>query len=409
MDDVGRFALLPSERDRREVRAVGLHEEAIERRPRRDLLHRDGILERHDAREGQVEPEIEGADRERAIFAEAVDDPTDVPRSLLFEDVERVAGRRPGVNDDGFAQLARKPDEAREDVALRTARRVVVVVVEANLAHGDDAAVARQSAELIMEGRGPEAGVVRVQPDARGDVIGQAARQVDRDACGRDGLQGVIALSREPHDDEADDTGVERPPHDGVGPFGEMVEIEVTVRVGEREHRGPTGERSLGEGGLLTHVLVAVGDPFSRESAFVVFAQSAGSDIDVDALNAQAARFFSTRIGLAETHTSPPVALVVAPDGEAPGIRRVLARPRDAEDLALAEAADAAMTGLALLARRCSSVWLVERTSEPDGLALRLAVVLASVMLGPVLDARGPELFGVKTGRAKLDAVRRDR
>ncbi|MGO9833091.1 MAG: hypothetical protein ACLP1X_02645 [Polyangiaceae bacterium] len=148
------------------------------------------------------------------------------------------------------------------------------------------------------------------------------------------------------------------------------------------------------------------GDPFSRGSAFVVFAQSAGTSIDVDAWNAHASRFFATRIGLAEDRASPPVALVVAPDGEVPGIRRVLTRPRDAEDLALAEAADARMTGLALLARRCSSVWLVERAAEPDGLALRLAIVLSSVMLGPVLDARVPELFGVKTGRAKLDAVR---
>jgi hypothetical protein len=308
------------------------------------------------------------------------------------------------VNHDGLVDLACERDEAREDVALRVSGGVVVVVVEANLADGDHVAVVRQSAELFVQCGGPQAGVVRVKSDARGDVLGQPARELDRDASGSDGFRGPVALSGQPHDDEADDTGVERPPHDGVSPFAEMVRIQVTVRVGEREHRGC--KRSLRQGGLLTHVPVTAGDPFSRESAFVVFAQSAGRSIDVDAWNAHASRFFATRIGLAEDRASQPVALVVAPDGEVPGIRRVLARPRDAEDLALAEAADAAMTGLALLARRCGSIWLVERAAEPDRLALRLAIVLSSVMLGPVLDSRVPEIFGVKTGRAKLDAIR---
>ena len=55
------------------------------------------------------------------------------------------------------------------------------------------------------------------------------------------------------------------------------------------------------------------------------------------------------------------------------------------------------------MARRCQTVWLVARTDDADPLALRLAAILASVVLGPILDARGPELFGVKTARAKLE------
>jgi hypothetical protein len=155
---------------------------------------------------------------------------------------------------------------------------------------------------------------------------------------------------------------------------------------------------------------VTVGDASSRESALLVFAQSADVNIDVDAWNAHAVRFFAARIGLAaDRGATPTAALVVAPDGETPGIRRVSARPRDADDLALAQAADPGTTGLALLARRCKGVWLVERDRDPDTLALLLAVVLASVMLGPILDVRGPELFGVKTGRAKLEAIRQGR
>jgi len=154
---------------------------------------------------------------------------------------------------------------------------------------------------------------------------------------------------------------------------------------------------------------VTDGETLSRARAFVVFAQGPSTAVDVDAWNAQAARFFATRIGLAEDRAASTIALVIAPDREPPGIRRVVARPREAEDLALAEAADAGGAGLALLARRCQSVWLVERATDPDGLALRLSVVLASLMLGPILDARGPELFGVKTGRAKLEGLRPDR
>ena len=161
-----------------------------------------------------------------------------------------------------------------------------------------------------------------------------------------------------------------------------------------------------------------------------MFAQPADVSIDIESWNAHAMRFFATRLGFAELPLNAgalPEArghgrdrnaevgagrtlsarLVVAPDGERPGIRGVFARPRDDNDLALAEAADARVgaTGLALLARRCSAVWLVERTDRADRIALRLAGVLASILLGPILDTIEGELFGVKTARRKLDEV----
>jgi hypothetical protein len=48
-------------------------------------------------------------------------------------------------------------------------------------------------------------------------------------------------------------------------------------------------------------------------------------------------------------------------------------------------------------------IWLIARESDTDGLALRLATILASVLLGPILDARVPELLGVKSARARLE------
>jgi hypothetical protein len=156
----------------------------------------------------------------------------------------------------------------------------------------------------------------------------------------------------------------------------------------------------------------------TRETAYVVFAQRADARIDIAGWRAHAERFFSTRLGLAEDRRYAPgdaaplrdhARFVIAPAGGPPGIRGALARPREADDLALAESADERAgpggTGLARVARRCSMIWLVARDLDPDPLALRLAAVLASVLLGPILDVRVPELFGVKTARAKLEAL----
>jgi hypothetical protein len=87
----------------------------------------------------------------------------------------------------------------------------------------------------------------------------------------------------------------------------------------------------------------------------------------------------------------------------------VLARPAADQDYSLASDAEARMSrgGLGLLARRCPVVWEIARETLPDPDALRIAAVLASVLLGPILDPdheRGPDIFGVKTAREKLAA-----
>ncbi len=148
------------------------------------------------------------------------------------------------------------------------------------------------------------------------------------------------------------------------------------------------------------------------------YSRSQGVDarIDIQAWNAHAERFFSARIGLTEDKSyesgapaprSDTARFVVAPTGEEPGIREVAARPRDATDLSLAADADARAgdTGLARLAPPCETVWLVSRDNDSDALALRLAAILASVLLGPIFDKGTFELFGVKTARAKLEAM----
>jgi hypothetical protein len=158
--------------------------------------------------------------------------------------------------------------------------------------------------------------------------------------------------------------------------------------------------------------------PPSRENALFVFAQRTDARIDIDTWNANATRFFATRIGLTADKRyvdgEPPprtdtVSFVIAPNGEPPGVRTVTARPCEAGDYALAEAIEAkgGFTGLSRLARRCAMAWVIVRDGPEDMTALRLAAILASVLLGPILDASAEELFGVKTARAKLESLAR--
>jgi hypothetical protein len=149
----------------------------------------------------------------------------------------------------------------------------------------------------------------------------------------------------------------------------------------------------------------------SRESCLVVFAQRGDARIDLPAWSQHAERFFGTRLALpAGKHYGeiPPLvdaAEFVLARPEVPPVRRKgFARPREDEDLALAETAEARAghTGLLLLAGRCPMVWMVRLESSEDVEALRLATILASVLLGPILDVGRSQLFGVKTARSKL-------
>jgi hypothetical protein len=144
--------------------------------------------------------------------------------------------------------------------------------------------------------------------------------------------------------------------------------------------------------------------PPALEGSYLVFAQAKEARADIDGWDAHAHRFFGTHVGLAGGE-APAWRLVIAPTSEAPAIRFVFARPREAGDLAWADAADPRGSGMALLARRCPMVWLVSRDgiASDDRPSLRLAAILASVFLGPILDVRVPELLGVKSARARLD------
>jgi hypothetical protein len=150
--------------------------------------------------------------------------------------------------------------------------------------------------------------------------------------------------------------------------------------------------------------------PPNEPSSFLVFAQQEAPYLDVSALAQQARRFFEASVEVAggeqaELPYSIATRLAVVADAGGGGARRCFARAADVTDWAAAEQAEsrAGYTGLSLLARRCASVWLVEAESTDDPVALRIAAVLASLLLGPILAPGRAELFGVRTARIKLE------
>lgn len=149
-----------------------------------------------------------------------------------------------------------------------------------------------------------------------------------------------------------------------------------------------------------------------RTAAFSVFAQAPHPMLDVGALKNQAQRFFASKLGLTVEkrygHTFPAAdaARVVLASNDASGTRLVYGRRTTPEDLAIAEEAERAMgtSGMSLLAQRCPTLWMVTFESEDDRVALTLAAIFASVLLGPIVSPAGNEIFGVRTARLKLES-----
>ena len=146
----------------------------------------------------------------------------------------------------------------------------------------------------------------------------------------------------------------------------------------------------------------------TRDDAFTVFAQRRDARIAIDEWRRHASQFLATRIGLTvdkryddDAPRVDAARVVVAPRTGPSETRIVWGRPRIDDDVHAAEDVDGG-AGLALLAKRCAYVWLVECEGPGDRAALRLAAIMAGVLLGPILAPGGSALFGPKTARAQL-------
>ena len=132
------------------------------------------------------------------------------------------------VDHDGLADLARQADEAGEDVALHLARRVVVVVVEANLADGHDLGREASARELGVRGVVELDGVVRVDADARRDALRARAASA---TAPRAGVRSPPRRRRRsPRRPAACARAITS------RPLGEVAGVEVAVGVGKGEH-----------------------------------------------------------------------------------------------------------------------------------------------------------------------------
>jgi hypothetical protein len=166
----------------------------------------------------------------------------------------------------------------------------------------------------------------------------------------------------------------------------------------------------LDERGLLRPRALASPD---RDRAYAVFAQRDDARLDADAIARQGERFFATRIGFTVDKRyddgAPDIdaarVVVAGGDGTSSGTRLCYGRPVESADLAAAEEAERAMGtyGLALLAQRCKTIWIVLPEIEEDRAALTIAAILASQLLGPILSPGGKEIYGVRGARLKLE------
>jgi hypothetical protein len=163
-------------------------------------------------------------------------------------------------------------------------------------------------------------------------------------------------------------------------------------------------------------------EPPLRTQAFTVFAQRSDARVEAAAWERHAAQFFGVELRLPFPKRyvfDPPrrdAALVsVTPANRPASTRLCYGRPREKDDLFAADEADLRQgsAGLGRLAQRCAFVWLVEVEVDVEGEgernddepALRLAAILASVVLGPILTPDGETLLGVRSARAKLESL----
>jgi hypothetical protein len=153
-----RFIPLPSEGNGREVRGVGLHQQAIPRYKPDQIVVRP-FVEGHDPAERDVPSRVERGLGQSMGASETVEDSQDASGSGVADDRASIVFGISGVDHDRLVHLTGKRNLRRECGALGFARRVVVVIVESAFANRDRG-LSEQLSQLRNVARRVERGCV---------------------------------------------------------------------------------------------------------------------------------------------------------------------------------------------------------------------------------------------------------
>ncbi len=144
------------------------------------------------------------------------------------------------------------------------------------------------------------------------------------------------------------------------------------------------------------------------ERGFVVFGQASPPPFEVHTLRSYASRFLGAKVGLsAEKLGMAPardLAFFLVLRESLKGTVPVEAREACDADRVLARSAEGGRGGgLADLAARCPRVFVVHEDPDDPAPGLLVACLLAGTSLGPIVALDGTAIFGVKTGRERLE------
>jgi hypothetical protein len=132
MSDPRRLVSFPPERNWRQVRRVRLHQQSVPRHESEQIVIRP-LVEGHDPAEGYVPTGIQSAFSKRVRAGVAVQDADDASSSRLPDKRSGIVLCVPRVDDDWPFHLGSESYLSGKRPALRFARGVVVMVVEAAL------------------------------------------------------------------------------------------------------------------------------------------------------------------------------------------------------------------------------------------------------------------------------------
>ena len=166
VDDKSRLVAFAAMLAGREIRRIGLDQNAVGRKVCGDVAQRSRILERQNAGERDEMPERDGPAGEVGTAGKAMQHGGEgaLP-CFLFEDARHVVigvARMDHQRQPGFA---RRRDVIAKTALLRLARRVVVVVVEAGLADRHDFGMPRARDQIARGHMQFLVGIVRMGPD----------------------------------------------------------------------------------------------------------------------------------------------------------------------------------------------------------------------------------------------------